>query len=167
MREEVIIKLEVLNDSINALKELGNIKFHTIAAYKLSKNIKAINKELVEIDKIRQNLAKKTKEVVEKKYAEEKAEALKLKPENKEVIEKEFVAKINKEINEEFAKEFKEFLQTEAKLEVNKLKLKDFEDVNFLPTALMLFGIDYLIEEPKEETKNEKTGNKTEANKNK
>ena len=118
---------EVLVSSINVLSKLNNSTLSVKTSYKLAKNIKAIDKEIVLFNEERQKIINK--------YAIKNE-----KGENK--IENGIVELAD---TENFNKEYRELLDIEVDIKIEKINIDELakSDLTITPGELSL--IDYLI----------------------
>lgn len=97
------IKLYEILNSIDILQQLRNQKFSIKVSYKIQRNLKQIQNEIDEINKIK-------KELIDK-YSEDLEDKKKFIPENK-------IEKINKELQD--------LLEEEIELDILKINIDEF-----------------------------------------
>ena len=122
------ISNEILVNSVNVLNKLNKLELGIKVGYKLAKNIKNIEKELVIYDKEKQKLINK--------YAE--------KNDDNEVKVNE-----NGTINildaDGWNKDYKELLEIENDIKLELIKIDDLDKIEFKITPGELTLIDYLL----------------------
>lgn len=119
----------------NVIGRLANSPLPIKIAYAFSKNIKAIKRELDELNILRQ------------KFIDEYAE----RDEKGEIVMNSPVeVKLKEETKKEFDEKFKEFLNMEVELEVHTVALNQFtmSNINLTPTEMSVLDFMLDIEEP-------------------
>ncbi len=119
------IKLIKVLNSQEALKRLADTKLPVKTAYRVSKLVKALEKELKDFEDFRNSLIMK--------YGESQGGG-------QYKISEIDIAKFNDEINE--------VMETEVHLEFNSLKVNDLAEIDISATDMIV--LDYLFEETNE-----------------
>lgn len=122
------IKNELLVNSVGVLSKLNNAELPVKVSYKLSKNIKNIEKELSVYEEEKQKLINK--------YGEKDEDGKNKINEN---------GTINILDPEAWNKDYKELLEIENDIKVEKISIDDLAKTDFKITAAELALIDYLI----------------------
>ncbi|WP_300386703.1 hypothetical protein [Clostridium sp.] len=122
------IKNELLVNSVGVLSKLNNEELSVKVSYKLAKNIKEIDKELKLVDEEKQRLINK--------YAEKDEEGKNKINEN---------GTVNIVDIENWNKDYKELLEIETDLKIDKISIEDLAKSDFKITPRELTLIEYLI----------------------
>ena len=108
-----------------ALTKLLEAELPVKAGFRLAKNVRLINDELIEYEKIRNDLVKK--------YGEEKDDTVQVKENSPEMVE--------------FLKELEIVLDEKVDIKIKPIKLADLGEELKFPTKYMVDLIDFVIKE--------------------